>query len=213
MQQRGRSGSVAYTAAERQPAIVTVGLIALDLNLLVTALTVAGYRIFVPFNILAGFSFNLGLLPVVTALIVAFALWRYGGMSLSGGWLFAHLLFVVPVAVSFIVNYLTGVLLMHLSDAAVTNASNFYFILFLKSAFSAASVLFVAAIASPAFREWSVWLYLIVIWAGGDCLLFFGYGQEWYTRDVYQWLYPIERTLGFMLIAYQLQTHPRGTAS
>ena len=33
--------------------------------------------------------------------------------------------------------------------------------------------------------------------------------NEVMTRDVYQWLYPIERTLGFMVIAYQLGRRPR----
>jgi hypothetical protein len=186
-------------------AVIVVGLVALVLNLLVTAAGVAGYKLFIPFDIIGGFSFNLGLLPVVTAVVVAFALRRYAGLSQGLAWFAALLLFVVPVVVSFIVNYGTGVVLANLSNAMVTNATNFYGILFLKSAFSAASVLLVGAFFAPALRDWGVWVGLIIIWAGGDTLLFMLFRNQVMTRDVYQWLYPIERTLGFMLIAYQLQ--------
>jgi len=189
--------------------VVVVGLVALVLNLAVTALSVAGFQLFIPFNIIGGFSFNLGLLPVVTALTVAFALWRYAGVSLGSACLAALLLFVVPVVVSFIVNYGTGVLLANLSNAMVTNASNFYGILFMKTAFSAASVLLVASFYAPALRAWPVWIALIIVWAGGDALLFFLFRNQVITRDVYQWLYPIERTLGFMVIAWQLQRPAR----
>jgi hypothetical protein len=192
--------------------VVVVGLVALVLNLAVTGLSVAGYRLSIPFNIIGGFSFNLGVLPVVTALVVAFALWRYGGLGQGSAWLAALLLLVVPVVVSFIVNYATGVLLANMSNAMVTNASNFYGILFLKSAFSAASVLFIAALFAPVFRAWPVWVSLIIVWAGGDTLLFMLYRNQAISRDVYQWLYPIERTLGFMVIAYQLQRPPQRAA-
>ena len=192
--------------------VVVVGIVALILNLAVTALAVAGFKLSIPFNIIGGFSFNLGLLPVVTAFVVGVALRRYGGLSQGRAWLATLLLFVVPVVVSFAVNYGTGVLLANLSDAMVTNASNFYGILFLKSAFSAASVLFVAACFAPAFRAWPVWLILIIVWAGGDTLLFLLFRNQAITRDVYQWLYPIERTLGFMVIAYQLQRRARVAA-
>lgn len=195
----------AAPAAGRASPVVVIGIIALVLNLLVTSLTAAGLRLFIPFNILGGFSFNLGVLPVVTALIVAYALWQYGGVSQAWAWLAALCLLVFPIVVSFIMNFLTGVLLSNLSDAAVTNASNFYFILFLKSAASAATILTIAAFASPRMRAWQVWLGLIVVWAGGDTLLFMLYRNVLITRDVYQWLYPIERTLGFMVIAWQLQ--------
>jgi hypothetical protein len=186
-------------------AVLAVGLLALALNLLVTALSAAGYRLFIPFNILGGFTFSIGLLPVVTALVVAFALWRYAGLSQGRAWFAALLLFVVPIVVSFIVNYGTGVLLNNLSNAMITNSTNFYGILFMKTAFSAASVLIVAQYFAPVFRAWGVWIGLIVVWAGGDIFLFMLYKNQIITRDVYQWLYPIERTLGFMVIAYQLQ--------
>lgn len=192
--------------------VIVVGLVALVLNLAVTGLFAIGYRLFIPFDIIGGFSFNLGLLPVVTALVVAFALGRYGGLGLGRAWLAALLLLVVPVAVSFVVNYVTGVVLANLSDAMVTNASNFYGILFLKSALSAASVLVVAAFFAPALRTWPVWLSLIIVWAGGDTLLFMLYRNQAISRDLYQWLYPIERTLGFMVIAYQLQRPLRRAA-
>ena len=189
--------------------VVVVGLLALILNLAVTALSVAGYRLFIPFDISGGFSFNLGVLPVVTALIVALALRIYGGLSQGRAWLAALCLLAVPIVVSFIVNDLTGMLLANLSNAMVTNASNFYGILFLKSAFSAASILLVATIAAPALRSWTVWVALIIVWAGGDTLLFMLFRNQAVTRNVYQWLYPIERTLGFMVIACQLQRAPR----
>jgi hypothetical protein len=187
--------------------VIVIGIIALVLNLLVTGLAVAGLRLFIPFNILGGFSFNLGVLPVVTALIIAFALWLYGGLGQGFAWLAALCLLVFPIIVSFIMNFLTGVLLSNLSDAAVTNASNFYFILFLKSAASAATILAVAAFAVPAMRQWPVWVGLIIVWAGGDALLFMLFRNVLITREVYQWLYPIERTLGFMVIAWQLQRY------
>ncbi len=199
------SGAMAMGGQGAGSAVIVVGLVALVLNLLVTGLSVAGYRLFIPFDIIGGFSFNLGLLPVVTALVVAFALRRYAGLSQGAAWFAALLLFVVPVVVSFIVTYGTGVVLANLSNAMVTNATNFYGILFLKSAFSAASVLLVAAFFSSALRGWGVWVGLIIIWAGGDTLLFMLFRNQMITRDLYQWLYPIERTLGFMLIAYQLQ--------
>ena len=169
-------------------AVVTVGVLALVLNLAVTALSVAGYRLFIPFNILGGFSFNLSALPLVTAIIVAFALWRYGPLSQGAAWVAGIFLFIVPVVVSFLMNYLTGVLLANLSNAAVTNSQNFYFILFLKSAASALSILVVAAIAVPSMRAWIAWVLLIVVWAGGDVLLFGLYRNAIITRDVYQWL-------------------------
>jgi hypothetical protein len=186
-------------------AVLVVGLVALVLNLLVTALSAAGYHLFIPFNILGGFTFSIGLLPVVTALVVAFALWRYAGLTQGRAWLAALLLFVVPIVVSFIVNYGTGVLLNNLSNAMITNSTNFYGILFMKTAFSAASVLIVAQYFAPALRAWGVWIGLIIVWAGGDIFLFMLYKNQIITRDIYQWLYPIERTLGFMVIAYQLQ--------
>jgi hypothetical protein len=189
--------------------VIVVGLVALVLNLAVTGLSAAGFKLFIPFNIIGGFSYNLDLRPVVTAFVVGVALRRYGGVSQAQAWVATLLLFVVPVVVSFIVNYGTGVLLNNLSNAMVTNASNFYGILFLKSAFSAASVLLVAAFYAPALRGWPVWGALIIVWAGGDTLLFFLFRNQVITRDVYQWLYPIERTLGFMVIAYQLQRPAR----
>lgn len=192
--------------------VVVIGIVALVLNLAVTTLSVFGVRLFIPFNIIGGFSFNLGVLPVVTALIVAFALWRYAGVSQGRAWVAALLLLIVPIIVSFIVNYGTGVLLANLSNAMVTNATNFYGILFLKSAFSAASVLLVAAFYAPALRGWLVWVALIIVWAGGDTLLFMLFRNSVITRPVYQWLYPIERTLGFIVIAYQLQ-RPTGRAA
>jgi hypothetical protein len=198
----------AAPAAGHSSPVVVIGIVALVLNLVVTGLSAAGLRLFIPFNILGGFSFNLGVLPVVTALIIAFALWQYGGLSQAWAWLAAFCLLVAPIIVSFIMNFLTGVLLTNLSDAAVTNASNFYFILFLKSAASAATILAIATFAVPALRTWQVWVGLIVVWAGGDTLLFMLYRNELITREIYQWLYPIERTLGFMVIAWQLQRPP-----
>src|ERR1700733_7335011 len=158
------SGALTMGGQGAGSAVLVVGIVALVLNLIVTALSVAGYRLFIPFDIIGGFSFNLGLLPVVTAIVVAFALWRYAGLGSGLAGIAAVLLFVVPVVVSFIVNYGTGVLLANLSNAMVTNATNFYGILFLKSAFSAASVLLVAAFFAPALRAWTVWVGLIIIW-------------------------------------------------
>ena len=186
-------------------AVLVVGLIALVLNLLVTALSAAGYHLFIPFNILGGFTYSIGLSSVVTPIVVAFALWRYAGLSQGRAWLAALLLFVVLIVVSFIVNYGTGKLLNSLSNAMITNSTNFYGVQFIRAAFSAASVLIVAQYFAPVLRAWSLWIGLIIVWAGGDIFLFMLYKNQFITRDVYQWLYPIERTLGFMVIAYQLQ--------
>ena len=183
---------------------LALGIVALILNLIVLGFAASGFQLFIPFNIIGGFSFNIGLAPVMTALTVALALWRYGGLSQGRAWYAAVLVFVVPIVVSFIVNYGTGVALQLLPDSVVTNATNFYGILFLKGAFSAASVLVVALYFAPVFRDWMVWVGLIVIWAGGDTLLFMLFRNQAITRDAYQAIYPIERMLGFMLIAWQL---------
>jgi hypothetical protein len=207
MAQVGAAGAAAPGAMDTRGALsgaLSLGIVALILNLIVLGFSAAGFHLFIPFNIIGGFSFNIGLAPVMTALTVALALWRYGGLSQGRAWFAAVLVFAVPIVVSFIVNYGTGVALQLLPDSVVTNATNFYGILFLKGAFSAASVLIVVLYFAPPFRDWTVWVGLIVIWAGGDTLLFMLFRNQAITREVYQSLYPLERMLGFMLIAWQL---------
>jgi hypothetical protein len=169
-----------------------------------------GYSWSFPIDILGGFSYRVApLMTIAAALIIAFGLWRYGGMSQGWAWVTAICLFLVPNIASFMMNYLTGVLLANLSDAAVTNSQNFYFILFLKAAVSAASVLLVMAIASRRFRHWTQWLYIIVLWAGGDTLLFALYRDQVLPMNGYMMLYPVGRALGFIVIGYQLQRPAR----
>ncbi|MGH7091368.1 MAG: hypothetical protein ACREFQ_20950, partial [Stellaceae bacterium] len=114
--------------------IVVIPILALVLNALILIAGSRGYSLVIPINILGGFSFNVApLFPAATALVLGFGLWQWDGMSQARAWLVAIFIFLVPIIVSQIVNYLTGILLAHLSDAAVTNSQNFYFILFLKS--------------------------------------------------------------------------------
>jgi hypothetical protein len=194
--------------------MVVIPVLALVLNAAILVASAAGYNLIIPINILAALAFNVApLFPAATALILGFALWQWGGMSQGRAWIAVLCLFLVPIVVSQIVNYGTGVLLMHLSDATVTNSQNFYFILFLKSAFSAASVLLVLAVADRRFRPWWVWVSLIILWAGGDTLLFGLFRNALITRDLYQWLYPCERVLGFILLAYALQRPRRPVAA
>lgn len=165
-----------------------------------------GYSYSFPVNILGGFSYRVApLMPAAAALICGFGLWHYGGMRQGWAWLTVACVFLVPNIASFLMNYLTGVLLANLSDAAVTNSQNFYFILFLKAAVSAASLLLVLAVASRLYRSWLVWVLVIVLWAGGDTLLFALYRDQVLPMTGYMTLYPVGRALGFIVIGYQLQ--------
>jgi hypothetical protein len=194
-------------------AVVVVPLFALVLNSAILAGQVNGYNLAYPVNILGGFSFVIApLFPAAAAIVIAFGLWRYGGMAQGAAWITALFLLIAPIITSFVMNYLTGLLLAHLSDAAVTNSQNFYFILFLKGAASAASVLLVMAIASSLFRGWKVWLAVIVLWAGGDTLLFGLFRNQIVTVTAYHYLYPVVRMLGYIAIGYELQRPGRRAA-
>jgi hypothetical protein len=193
--------------------LVVVPLFALILNGAIIAAATYGYNLAFPVNILGGFSFVIApLFPAAAAIVIAFGLWRYGGLSQGAAWLTAIFLLIAPIITSFAMNYLTGLLLANLSDAAVTNSQNFYFILFLKGAASAASVLLVMAIASPLFRRWQVWLWVIVLWAGGDTLLFGLFRNGLMTPSAYHYVYPVVRMLGFIAIGYELQRPARRAA-
>ncbi|HUK60060.1 MAG TPA: hypothetical protein VLV50_12590 [Stellaceae bacterium] len=198
------------TASGTMEPLVVITILALVLNLAITWLSATGHNIVFPINILGGFSFNVApLLPAATALIIAFGLWRYAGLSQGRAWLAALFIFIAPIVLVQIWNALTGLLLNLLPDSVVTNSQNFYGIFFVQRAVSAASVIVVMAIASPIFRAWSAWLWLIVIWAGGDTLLFGLYRNAVMTREVYLWIYPFERVLGFIVIAWYLQRSAR----
>jgi hypothetical protein len=193
--------------------VVVLPVLALILNGAIIAASSYGYTLFFPVNIIGGFSYNVApLFPAATAIVIALGLWRYGGLSQGAAWGALVAVFIVPIVASFIINYLTGILLANLSDAAVTNSQNFYFILFLKSAVSAASVLLVMAFFSPLFRGWAVWLAVIILWAGGDTLLFGLFRNQMITRTAYQWLFPVVRVLGYIVIGYRLQARARSTA-
>ncbi len=195
------------------PVVIVVPLLALILNGAIIAASSYGYNFSFPVNILGGFSFNVApLFPAAAALIIAFALWHGHPLDLGAAWLTAAFLLVAPIVTSFVMNYLTGVLLANLSDAAVTNSQNFYFILLLKGAASAASVLVVMTIVSPAFRHWTAWLWIIVLWAGGDTLLFGLFRNGLVSSSLYHYLYPVVRMLGFIVIGYELQRPARRAA-
>lgn len=194
-------------------AVFLIPLLALILNGAIIAASTYGLSLTFPINILGGFSFVIApLFPAAAAIIIAFGLWYYGGMSQGGAWITAFFLLIAPIITSFVMNYLTGVLLAHLSDAAVTNSQNFYFILFLKGAASAASVLLVMAIASPLFRGWKAWVAIIVLWAGGDTLLFGLFRNSMLTPSSYHYVYPVVRMLGYIVIGYELQRPARRAA-
>jgi hypothetical protein len=193
--------------------LVVLPLFALVLNGAIIAAATYGYNVAFPVNILGGFSFVVApLFPAAAAIVIAFGLRRYGGLSQGAAWLTAFFLLIAPIITSFVMNYLTGLLLAHLSDAAVTNSQNFYFILFLKGAASAASVLLVMAIASPVFRRWTTWLWVIVLWAGGDTLLFGLFRNGLVTSSAYHYIYPVVRMLGYIVIGYELQRPARRAA-
>ena len=201
------------TGAGQGGAVFVIPLLALILNGAIIAAASYGHSLVFPVNILGGFSFVVApLFPAAAAVIIAFGLWHYGGMSQAGAWITAFFLLIAPIITSFVMNYLTGILLANLSDAAVTNSQNFYFILFLKGAASAASVLLVMAIASPLFRSWKVWIAIIVLWAGGDTLLFGLFRNAMLTPSNYHYVYPVVRMLGFIVIGYELQRPARRAA-
>ena len=113
--------------------LVVLPLFALVLNGAIIAAATYGYNVAFPVNILGGFSFVVApLFPAAAAIVIAFGLRRYGGLSQGAAWLTAFFLLIAPIITSFVMNYLTGLLLANLSDAMVTNAKNFYGILFLK---------------------------------------------------------------------------------
>lgn len=193
--------------------IVVLPVLALILNGAIILASAYGFSLFFAVNIIGGFSYNVApLFPAATAIVIALGLWRYGGLGQGAAWAALVAVFIVPIIASFIINYLTGVLLANLSDAAVTNSQNFYFILFLKSAVSAASVLLVMAFFSPLFRGWALWLAVIVLWAGGDTLLFGLFRNQMITRTAYQWLFPVVRVLGYIVIGYWFQRPARASA-
>ena len=195
------------------PVIVVIPLLALILNGAIIAASTYGYNFSFPVNILGGFSFNVApLFPAAAALIIGFGLWHGRTLDLGAAWLTVAFLLIAPIVTSFIMNYLTGVLLAHLSDAAVTNSQNFYFILFLKGAASAASVLLVMAIASRVFRSWWLWIAIIVLWAGGDTALFGLFRNSVVSMSAYHYLYPVVRMLGYIVIGYALQSSARRAA-
>jgi hypothetical protein len=206
-----QSGSM---GGERTMApVVVITILAIIANFAITAASAYGHSLFFPINILGGFSFNVApLLPAAAALILAFGLWQYSHLSQGRAWLAALCLFVAPILFVQIWNALTGWLLNLLPDSVVTNSQNFYGIFFVQRAVSAAGVLLVLTVAAASFRTWRVWLYVLIVWAGGDTLLFGLYRDQVITREVYIWLYPLERVIGFIVLAWYFQPRARRSA-
>lgn len=195
-------------AAKNAEAAAVIGGVAVVLNFAITIASMHGISIAIPINILGGFSFRVApLLPAATALTLAFGLWRYSGVSQPKAWLAALCIFLAPIIFVQIWNALTGVLLNLLPDSVVTNSQNFYGIFLVQRVVSAASVLLVMAIAAREFRAWQVWLIVLIVWAGGDTLLFGLYRNQAITMNGYQWLYPVERVLGFIVLGWYYR-HP-----
>jgi hypothetical protein len=210
MAQQNQAGGAIRPAGGLASPMVVITVLAIILNFAITLATVYGYTIFIPIDILGGFTFKLApLLPASTALILAFGLWRYSGVRQSRAWLAALCIFLAPIILVQIWNSLTGVLLNLLPDSVVTNSQNFYGIFFAQRAVSVLGVLPVMAIAARPFRDWKIWLALIIVWAGGDTLLFGLFRNSVMTRDTYQWIYPVERIIGFMVLAYPWQRAAR----
>jgi flagellar biosynthesis protein FlhB len=210
-QQRGTTGAAdaAPTGSAAAPMVV-LGISAAVLFVAITLAASHGYSIVIPVNILGGFSFNVApLLPAATALILAFGLWRYSGLSQGKAWLAALCIFVAPILFVQIWNALTGFMLNLLPNSVVTNSQNFYGILFAKGLVSVVGIMLVMAIAARPFRAWSAWLWLAIVWAGGDVLLFGLYRNWMFSRDVYQWLYIVERILGFIVLGWYFRRPPR----
>ena len=108
--------SQAIGAGRGGAPIVVIPILALILNGAIIAASTYGYNITFPVNILGGFSFVVApLFPAAAALVIAFGLWRYGGLGQGAAWLTALCLLVAPIVTSFVMNYLTGILLAHLS--------------------------------------------------------------------------------------------------
>jgi hypothetical protein len=213
MAQRGTTGAAgaAPDGATESPVIV-LGIAAIVLFCTITIAASYGHAIVIPVNILGGFSFNVApLLPAATALILAFGLWRYCGLGEGKAVLAALCIFLAPIILVQLWNLLTGFILNLLPNSVVTNSQNFYGILFAKGLVSVIGIMLVLAIAARPFRAWSAWLCLIVVWAGGDVLLFGLYRNSMFTRDVYQWLYIAERVVGFLVLGWYFQRSRRVT--
>jgi hypothetical protein len=203
MAQQRQAAGTAQAGAGTQGPMIVIGILAAICNFAITTATVYGHTVFIPINILGGFSFNVApLLPASTALILGFGLWHYSGVRQSRAWLAALCIFVGPILFVNIWNALTGVLLNLLPDSVVTNSQNFYGIFLAQRAVSVLGVLPVLAVASRQFRNWWVWVLVIIVWAGGDTLLFGMFRNSMITRDTYQWLYPVERVLGFLVLGW-----------
>lgn len=216
MAQQDRTAGATGPAPDASTALpmVVLGIAAAILFAAITLAAAHGYSVIIPVNILAGFSFNVApLLPLATALILAYGLWRYAGVSQGRAWLAALFIFLAPIILVQLWNLLTGFMLNLLPDSVVTNSQNFYGILFAKGLVSVIGIMLVLAIAAPQFRAWSAWLWLAVVWAGGDVLLFGLYRNSMFSRDVYQWLYIIERILGFVVLGWYFARPPRPAAS
>jgi hypothetical protein len=206
-----QSGSVGGQGAMTPVVVITI--LAIIANFAITTASAYGHNIFFPINILGGFSFNVApLLPAATALILAFGLWQYSHIGQGRAWIAALCLFVAPILFVQIWNAFTGWLLNLLPDSVVTNSQNFYGIFFIQRAVSAAGVLVVLTVAAAGFRAWTVWLWVLIIWAGGDTLLFGLYRDQVITREIYMWLYPVERVIGFIVLACYYQRPARSEA-
>ncbi|HUB96835.1 MAG TPA: hypothetical protein VL993_13015 [Stellaceae bacterium] len=200
MAQQGQTAGRAPAEGSVTPIIV-IGVLAAIFNFAITTATVYGHTLFFPVNILGGFSFNVApLLPASTALILGYGLWQYSGVRAGPAVIAAIFIFATPIVLVQVWNALTGVLLNMLPDSVVTNSQNFYGIFFAQRMVSVLSVMVVIAIASRQFRNWPVWILLIIVWAGGDTLLFGLFRDSVITRDAYQWLYPVERVIGFLIL-------------
>lgn len=203
---RQNEAGVASSARGLDLPVLVIGILAIIANFAITLATVYGHTFFIPVNILGGFSFNVApLLPATTALILAFGLWHYSRIRQSRAWLAALCIFLAPIILVQIWNAATGVLLNLLPDSVVTNSQNFYGIFFAQRTVSVLGVLPILAIAARPFRAWMVWVLVIIIWAGGDTLLFGLFRNSVMTRETYQWIYPCERVIGFLVLAYQWQ--------
>jgi hypothetical protein len=203
MAQQGQAAGTAQAGAGTHTPMIVIGILAAILNGAITLASINGYFIFIPINIIGGFAFNITpLFPASTAIILGFGLWRYSGTRPFPVIIAALCIFFLPILFVNLWNAFNGFLINQLPDSVVTNPNSFYVTYIPKSLLSVIGILPVLAVCSRQFRNWSVWIWLIVIWVGLDALVYSGFRFGTIPRNIYPWVYTVVRVLGLLVLGW-----------
>lgn len=190
----------AQTQAGWASPVVVLPILAFIVNAGVYYLGTMGLKVGYPINLMGGFSLVLSVSPALESVILALALWLWSGLSGGRAVVAAIVLYAVRLVFTFGWGIIMSKLLEILPLSLLTQSTSFYGPLFLQTAVTGASVLLVLCFYEAGFRAWWAWILTLLVWAGGTTILFVLYHDEMITRDLYAWLAPIVRALGFLVL-------------